>query len=733
MAGSARELAQELRRASQAPRRAGLAIHGAQQWRALPPGSHHLVTQLVLDGYPDQALDLSGCTALQELQLRGGPVRLLTLGKAMHTLAIDNCPDLDLAALDLAPCGAVLDSLALSRCRVTSIGSHGGPGTLDLRHCSRLRNLDLSGSTLAALGADPFAGCGQLSHLDASNCTSLADLGPHGFQDCSALRAVNLAGCSALRGLGSGFEGCTRLANVDLSGCAALRWVGAHAFEDCPLVALSLSGCSSIAYLGTRAFAGAALAAIDLTTCTALLGIDTGAFRGCGALVDVAFPPGLVHIGTDAFAGCHGLRSVDLRGRSALRRIRARAFAETAVHTFDFTGCAELRCIDLDAVNEAMDPHLDFAGCVALRHLHCTLGAGKVNLADSTRLVTIGEFAFSHREWHFRNGEGEGDPRFRVDPGALTLPPALPALESIRKRAFRGRGGNHDFSASTHLSSIGAFAFQDCNADCISFAGCTALERVHTGAFHSCSATVIDLSHCAALAGTGRDSFAGCAALHTLRLGGCAALTELSSLSDTALVSLDISECTLFSAFKDNSLACPALETVRLPADAPMASLPASVFGLSHGGTRRGGNLATVTFVHSPGFKRANPKWFEVEVDWGLKRATEAAPGQVRSITRMLAQQASNPAHSETVKLFKAKLVWLEGLVARAEAKGSQAACVPRRFDFDLELFSLCPQLYGRAVTVDGLQEATEDYYAPWGPGGQEARRDFLADFGGGS
>jgi len=150
----------------------------------LPPESRKLVTKLALPGYPRVALDLTGCSALRELQLSGVNVKTINFTgcTAIHTLVITDCSDLIIASLDLAPCGAVLDLLSLSSCRVTSIGSRGGDtGTLDLRHCSRLRKLDLSGTTLATLGANPFNGCGQLTHLNASNCTSLGDLGPHGF------------------------------------------------------------------------------------------------------------------------------------------------------------------------------------------------------------------------------------------------------------------------------------------------------------------------------------------------------------------------------------------------------------------------------------------------------------------------------------------------------------------------------------------------------------------------
>jgi len=290
-----------------------IVISVLKRWKALSADDRKRVTKLELPVYPHAALDLTGCSALRELQLSGVNVKTVNLTgcTAMHTLSITDCPNLNTASLDLTTCGAVLDSLSLSRCRVTSIGAHGGDtGTLDLSQCSRLRELVLSGTKLVTLGANPFKGCGQLNYINASNCTSLGDLGLHGFQDCSVLHTVNLSGCSALRGLGPyGFEGCKRLAQVDLSGCAALRGIGAYAFEDCPLEAVSLSGCSSIGSIGTRAFSDSAITAIDLSTCTALTSIDDDAFYDCGALVQVTFPLSLVYIGKDAFAGCDALCS----------------------------------------------------------------------------------------------------------------------------------------------------------------------------------------------------------------------------------------------------------------------------------------------------------------------------------------------------------------------------------------------------------------------------------------
>jgi len=126
---------------------------------------------------------------------------------------------------------------------------------------------------------------------------------------------------------------------------------------------------------------------------------------------------------------------MNLDGCTALRRIRPGAFDGTSVEVFSFKGCTELRCIDEDAIPSHLDPAIDFAACVELMHIHCSLGAGDINLEDSRKLVTIGDNAFGHPAWNEV-----------AERGTLTLPPELPALEFIGKGAFRGRNSSCDFS-----------------------------------------------------------------------------------------------------------------------------------------------------------------------------------------------------------------------------------------------------------------------------------------------
>jgi len=456
------------------------------------------------------------------------------------------------------------------------------------------------------------------------------------------------------------------LAHVGLSGCAALRGIGAYAFEDCPLEVVLLSGCSSVGSIGTRAFSGSALTAIDLAACTALTGIDDDAFADCEALAHLSFPLSLVYIGKDAFAGCEALRSVNLNGCKALRRIRSGAFTNTKVELFNFKGCTELRCINEDAIPHHVDPTIDFAECVGLMHIHCSLGAGDLNLEASRKLVTIGDHAFFHP---LNTDITETD--------KLTLPPELPALELIGKGAFRDCSSSCDFSKSHQLLSIVSSAFSHYSSNLISFAGCTALEWVGEYAFHRCSVSVIDLSRCASLSSVGEGAFldctahsidlsnctllvqvdprtfehcsaglinlshcaalglicerafCNCTAVHTIDLSGCTALESIGLNvfeGCAALASLDISDSTLFEGFQKNSLCCPALETLRLPADAPMRELLADAFGLKRTNPVHE-TLAKVTFVHTSAFKEANPCWFET-VNWGLKRAMEVQLGE---------------------------------------------------------------------------------------------------------
>jgi len=388
--------------------------------------------------------------------------------------------------------------------------------------------------------------------------------------------------------------------------------------------------------------------------------------------------------------------------------------------------------------------------------------------------VTIGDNAFFHPREHRL-----------TDTNKLTLPPELPALESIGEGAFRGREGSCNFSKSPKLVSIGRSAFSHYSSEFISFAGCTALERVGERAFADCSVDVIDLSHCATLSFIGNDAFqctsdridlsnctslvevppctfegcsAGvidlshCAALgyigdrafyncttvHTIDLSGCTALERIGLdvfKGCAALASLDISNSALFEGFQKNSLCCPALETLRLPADAPMRKLLADAFGLTRTGPEHA-TLAKVTFVHTSALKEANPCWFEM-VDFGLKRAMEAAAGRILKLEKRISRDRKHIREQEIAQSLpdsEAELEWLQGLVAKAAEASvfrvnattlhpNLTTSLPRGFEFDLKLFTLCPNLLFTGVTVDGVDEAIELF------GACVPVQEFLDDF----
>ena len=284
-----------------------------------------------------------------------------------------------------------------------------------------------------------------------------------------------------------------------------------------------------------------------------------------------------------------------------------------------------------------------------------------------------------------------------------------------------------DLSHCASLRSIGQCAFQNCTSERIDLSNCTSLLQVGPRTFEGCSAGVITLSQCAALGYISERAFNNCGA-HNIDLSGCTALESIGLdvfKGCDSLAFLDISDSTLFKGFGRKSLCCPKLETLRLPANAPMRTLLANVFGLNSTGPRHE-TLAKVTFVHTSAFKAANPRWFETVV-WGpvaLECAMQAAGERIRSLEHAVRDSRrfiSVPQVAQQLPHLEAQLNWLQSLVAQATK--APGLCLPPGFEFDLRLFTLCPKLLFAAVTMEGVEEAIVSF------GAAVPLREFLKDF----
>lgn len=193
-------------------------------------------------------------------------------------------------------------------CVITGYTGPGGALTLPA---------ELDGLRVRGIADGAFQGCGSITAVDLSACTT--EIGERAFADCPALAKVVLSGGTASLAPGA-FENCVSLTEIRLP--------------------------ESLFLIEERAFAGCtALEKVDLTRVAA---IGEAAFQGCAALKDVALGEALMSLGAEQFLGCTSLRKVEVPAEVVYVGARI------------FDGCTALEKV-------WMPPAVDFIGEDAFR------------------------------------------------------------------------------------------------------------------------------------------------------------------------------------------------------------------------------------------------------------------------------------------------------------------------------------------------------------------------------
>lgn len=216
--------------------------------------------------------------------------------------ALGVCPSLSAADVtDVTP-GDLASHLGDATSDITSLKVS---GTIDVRDLltiaslPQLRELDLSGSTIAAFTPD--------RPLPLPEGDFAADYLPAGIFFGKHLTTIALP--STLTSIGSHALAGNDFVTVTLP--ETLRSVGDYAFYDCDKLTAFVAP-ASLASMGQYSLAGCdALASADLSAAS-LQRIADYAFRSDTLLADVKLPGGLDEVGTGAFAGCTSLASASL-------------------------------------------------------------------------------------------------------------------------------------------------------------------------------------------------------------------------------------------------------------------------------------------------------------------------------------------------------------------------------------------------------------------------------------
>ena len=302
------------------------------------------VISLRCNGNKLTSLDVSGCTALEELWCDDNPLTSLDVSGCTALKGL-NCNNNPLTSLDVSGCTA-LKGLSCQNIQLTSLDVSGCT-SLAYLNCSnndQLTSLNVSGTALEEL--ELWITDIQLTSLNVSGCTALKKLNCNNNQ----LTSLNVSGCTALEEL---WCDDNPLTSLDVSTCTALRFLNCSNNQ---LTSLDVSGSTA---LETLECDGNQLISLNVSGCTALEELDfynnqvtSLNVSGCTALKNLSFHETQV-------------TSLNVSGCTALKNL---SFNETQVTSLNVSGCTaleELWCTDLQLTS------LNFSGCTGLKKLRC--------------------------------------------------------------------------------------------------------------------------------------------------------------------------------------------------------------------------------------------------------------------------------------------------------------------------------------------------------------------------
>ncbi|KAG0586146.1 hypothetical protein KC19_2G068200 [Ceratodon purpureus] len=228
----------------------------SMQWICLRGGNFTKVPEFVWNCIHLHALDLHGCSGLEELsECAGNLIKLLELKlTSCHSLrslpkSIGNL--VNLSSLDLKECEKLT-------CLPESIGNLVNLSSLNLHRCESLTDLPESISNLVSLSSLNLRGCKyltslppstgnlvNLSSLDLCGCWNLSCL-PPSIGNMVSLSSLNLRGCGHLTSLPPSIGNLVNLSSLNLHECVSLTSLPPSIENLVNLSSLDLCGCLSL-------------------------------------------------------------------------------------------------------------------------------------------------------------------------------------------------------------------------------------------------------------------------------------------------------------------------------------------------------------------------------------------------------------------------------------------------------------------------------------------------------
>lgn len=331
---------------------------------------------LSVDNNPMASINVSGCTSLASISCMGTLVTSLNLSGLTSLTAFRAEGNWNLETLNLSGCTALQElpdsyffnnaenivSMDFSGCTgLTSFYITGASlETIDLSGCNAITSVDVHGA--------------NLSSLDLSGCTAVATI------DCSSgnFTALDFSVCPDLKILDASDN---PLVSIDLSGCDLLEDID---LTSCQLPGFTLTGRPNLIRL--KLYPNPLLTTLNLSDCTALFDLTQSEaiqnldLSGCSSI-------------NDLYIISPVLQTLDIQGCTSMDDfvLNYNEVANQPITAIDFTGLTNLGHVDI--VNSSLTS-LDFTGCPNLFQLDCVnTPVTSMNLSDST---SFGRLTLEH-------------------------------------------------------------------------------------------------------------------------------------------------------------------------------------------------------------------------------------------------------------------------------------------------------------------------------------------------
>ena len=351
-----------------------------------------------------------------------------------------------------------------------------------------------------SIAPEAFRGCGGLTSVTMP--AGVTDIGFNAFEECGSITSITLP--DGLRSIGAfAFDHCGSLTSVTIPG--SVTSIGKYAFNHCgSLISITLPDGVARIEANTFNFCGSLA---NVTLPNGLRCIEEEAFYGCSSLTSVPLPAGLTEIGRSAFLGCNSLTNVTIP--ATVTKMGRSAFTISSTSRMTVAVDLPARPAGWDAYWAGPEVNVRWksSGTTSAQSPAAPKPAAPVTSAKPAPKPAV---ASPPSDFEIENGVLV---KYRGKGGDVTVPAGVTSIGAF---AFNQCGSLTGVSIPGSVTSIGEHAFNRCG----SLTGLTlpaSVTAIGGGAFEGCSG-LADIALPAGLMEIGNSAFSGCSSLTGITL-----------------------------------------------------------------------------------------------------------------------------------------------------------------------------------------------------------------------